>query len=261
MPSPGTPTVYPGQSRRSDPPGLSPVFNLGDGSLGFTGGLAYNPATSLFYTIASDGLGASSLYSFDLTGSLALQFDLGTGFFGGLALNSGDGYLYAAQNDFEGTSSIYRLDVTGQTSTYLFSMRQGLTGGLTYNSADGNLYGIVNDPLGNSSLMQITIGTGAYAAMSPPLGTGFLGGVAYDAATNGFFAINMDMFGASTLNSIVTGDPGSVTPGPFLGYGYAAAGLTYGPDASIPEPATCLLTAAGLGLLGWIRYRKSSAIV
>jgi hypothetical protein len=234
------------------------LFTLGDGSLGFTGGLAYNTAAAVFYTIGSDGFGESSLYSFDLTGALAFQFSLGQGFFGGLAWNSGNGNLYAARNDFEGNSSIYELDLGGQTSTYLFSMRQGLTGGLTYNTADGDLYGIVNDPLGNSTLMQIPIATGAFAATAPPLGTGFLGGVAFDAATGGYFAINMDPFGASTLNAIVTGGSGSVTPGPTLGYGYAAAGLTYGPeapDATVPEPATWLLCITGMVLAAWSRRR------
>lgn len=239
----------------------TPLFELSDGSLGFTGGLAYSSAAGRFYTIASDGLGASSLYSFDLAGTLTSEFALGDGFLGGLAWNSDDGYLYAAQNDSNGFSSIYRLDAAGQTSTYLFTMRQGLTGGLTYGTADGDLYGLVNDPLGNSTLMQITIATGAFAAAHPPLGTGFLGGVAFDPATAGFYAINIDNFGSSTLNGIVTGAAGSVTPGPVLGDGYVAAGLTYGPESpgsTVPEPSTWLLSAAGLGLVFWKRRRVRS---
>lgn len=236
----------------------NPLFTLGDGSLGFTGGLAYSSAASAFFTIASDGLGASELYSFDLTGTLTPRFALGDGFFGGLAWNPNDGFLYAAQNDVDGNSSIYRLDTAGATSTYLFSMRQGLTGGLTYSTADGFLYGVVNDPLGNSTLMQINIATGSFSGMVPPLGTGFLGGVAFDAVSGGFYAINSDMLGSSSLNAIVVGAGGSVTPGPVLGDGYVAAGLTFGPERSggstVPEPRTWTLAGAGLGLI-WLRRR------
>lgn len=230
------------------------LFNLGDGSLGFTGGLAYSSADSVFYTIASNGFGASSLYSFDLTGTLTPRFALGDGFFGGLAWSPVDGFLYAVQNDVDGFSSIYRLDPSGQTSTYLFTVRQGLTGGLTFSAADGDLYGIVNDPLGNSTLMRIVIASGSFAAAGPPLGTGFLGGVAFDAATGGFYAINMDNFGVSTLQAIVTSGLGSVTPGPELGYGYAAASLSFGPATNTPEPATWWLT--GLGLAGFVASRR-----
>ncbi len=252
----------PRQVSSFDPAGpASPLFTLSDGSLGFTGGLAYSSSAGRFYTIASDGLGASSLFSFDLTGALTTEFALGDGFFGGLAWNPSDGYLYAVQNDSNGYSSIYRLDPAGHTSTFLFTVREGLTGGLTYSSADGDLYGLVNDFMGNSTLMRITIATGAFAATSPPLGTGFLGGVAFNQATNGFYAINIDNFGSSTLNEILPGAPGSVTAGPILGDGYAAAGLTYGPDgpnSTVPEPATWLLCAAGLGLAGWKRVRPGA---
>jgi hypothetical protein len=63
------------------------LFRLGDGSLGFNGGLAYDDQADLFKVIANDAAAASALMSFDLTGSSSLTA-LG-GSFGFGYLNAG----------------------------------------------------------------------------------------------------------------------------------------------------------------------------
>lgn len=58
------------------------LFELGDGSLAFNGGLAYDDVAGEFRVIGSDFTGASSLYSFDLSGatSLAALGGIGPGY-------------------------------------------------------------------------------------------------------------------------------------------------------------------------------------
>lgn len=60
----------------------TPLFELGDGSLAFQGGLAWDDDAGLFEVIASDFLGDSSLLRFDLSGaaSLALVGAIGPGY-------------------------------------------------------------------------------------------------------------------------------------------------------------------------------------
>lgn len=65
----------------------SELFQLGDGSLAFNGGLAYDDQADLFNVIANDALASSGLMSFDLTGAASLTA-LG-GSFGFGYLNAG----------------------------------------------------------------------------------------------------------------------------------------------------------------------------
>ncbi|MFT7772950.1 hypothetical protein [Roseateles sp.] len=56
------------------------LFSLGDGSLGFNGGLAYDDVADLFYTIGNDSFGNSSLYAFTAGGAGADLAELGSPF-------------------------------------------------------------------------------------------------------------------------------------------------------------------------------------
>lgn len=53
------------------------LFDLGDGSVGFAGGLAYDADGRRFVSIGSDASGASALYAFTLTGGAGSLTDLG----------------------------------------------------------------------------------------------------------------------------------------------------------------------------------------
>jgi hypothetical protein len=52
-----------------DASSVTSLFNLGDGSLGFNGGLTFRPTDGLFYAIANDGSGNSTIQSFSLAGA------------------------------------------------------------------------------------------------------------------------------------------------------------------------------------------------
>jgi hypothetical protein len=74
-------------------PVVTTVFDLGDGSLGFIGGLAFDATDDTFMTIGGDGVDPSSLYSFSLTddGGLNVVSALDGGFYSaGLAFVSTD---------------------------------------------------------------------------------------------------------------------------------------------------------------------------
>ena len=58
-------------------PTVTTLFDLGDGSTAFNGGLTFDTASASFLTIGSDSFGNSALYSFQLTGAASL-FDLGS---------------------------------------------------------------------------------------------------------------------------------------------------------------------------------------
>lgn len=91
------------------------LFDFVDPTLGFNGGLAFHPGSSLFYAIANDSLGNSSLVSFSSGGGGAFTTigGLGQGFISGLAYNSSDGYLYGISSDWLGQSSLSRIGLTG----------------------------------------------------------------------------------------------------------------------------------------------------
>ena len=70
-------------------PTATTLFDLGDGSLAFNGGLAWDAAHGRFLVIGNDGVGPSALYSFAGSGaaSLANLGGIGNGFYNaGLAL-------------------------------------------------------------------------------------------------------------------------------------------------------------------------------
>ena len=71
----------------ADAGAATPLFALGDGSIGFNGGLAYDAAADRFFVIGSDSLANSSLYSFTLAGLVSVT-QIGSSF--------GQGFLNAS---------------------------------------------------------------------------------------------------------------------------------------------------------------------
>jgi hypothetical protein len=91
------------------------VATLGDGSLGFNGGLVIGPGGGL-YGIANDSFGASSLYGIQSNGAFSLigtAGGLGFGFFDGLAWDSDNSTFYAGVEDSLGVTSLYSISTGG----------------------------------------------------------------------------------------------------------------------------------------------------
>ncbi len=94
-------------SLTESPGSVTTVGTLGDGSLGFNGGLTAGPG-GVFYAIANDSLGASSFYRVQSNGTISLigsAGGLGSGFLGGLAYDSANSTFYAAVNDIAGNTT------------------------------------------------------------------------------------------------------------------------------------------------------------
>lgn len=69
--------------------GATWLFELGDGSASFSGGVAFSPQDALFYVISNDWSGASTLQRFTLAGTLTPISPIGGGFWNvGLAVGT-----------------------------------------------------------------------------------------------------------------------------------------------------------------------------
>jgi hypothetical protein len=227
------------------------VATLGDGSLGFNGGLVIGPGGGL-YGIANDSFGASSLYGIQSNGAFSLigtAGGLGFGFLDGLAWDSGNSTFYAGVEDSLGNTSLYSIS-TGAVATALGKNLGTGYSGLAYDSFNGLFYGIGNDSSGFSTLYNFSLGGPVSSVGS--LGFGF-GALTYDAAANVFWAISPVNNAGSQLFQIT---PGGVASSAFMTLGDGFVELA----VATPEPASSAEVSAGLlaltGLLKILR-RKS----
>jgi len=221
------------------------IATLGDGSLGFNGGLTAGPGGGL-YGIANDSFGAGSFYSIGLDGSAALigtAGELGTGFLGGLAYDTSNDTFFAAVLDGLGNTSLYRITPGGTAVSLGMNLGTGFSG-LAYDSQNGLFYGIGNDNSGNSTLYDFSLGGPVNTVGA--LGVGF-GGLTYDPTLNAFWVIQGVNNAGSQLfqispagaesNSLMT-----------LGDGFAELAVT----TTTPEPSTEFEMGAGLILAAWM---------
>lgn len=224
----------------------TPLFKLGDGSLGFNGGLAFDPAANLFYGIANDSFGNSSLVSFSLGGGGAFTNigSLGQGFFSGLAYDTTADQFFAIATDSTGQSSLNSVSSIGGV-TPVGVLGTGFNGGLTFRPSDGLLYAFSADSSGVQRQFQAINPATAAAMLLFTAGDGsatFNGGVAYDAASDRFFVIANDSMGVSTLESFTLAGSGTLTPISGIGGGYGNVALALAPEP-VPEPSTWLIIA------------------
>jgi hypothetical protein len=120
---------------------VAPVFNLGNGSLRFNGGLRIVQATTCSTRSPTMAL-ASSLVSLsaEAGGVFTPLFSLGSGFVSGLTLDSNDGFFYG--------------DLGGPTVSPLFGLGFGFMGGLTFDPNNGLFYALSADGNGVQRLHQ-----------------------------------------------------------------------------------------------------------
>jgi len=236
-------------------------FLLGDGSVGFVGGLAFRPDDGLFYSLFDDGTGSSTFASFALNGGGAVQTvaPAGTGFNGGLTYDTENGSFYAISNDMTGFSTINKITPTG-TVNALFGLGFGFVGGLTFDSSDGNFYSVAQFQ-GTWNLEQISLGGAVMPVMTLGDGSlGFNGGLVFNPGDGFFYAISNDSMGNSTLNRISVALD-SITPiAPALGQGFYFGALTLVDEpGAAPEPSAGFLAVTGFAALCLrkIRFKKN----
>lgn len=242
------------------------IANLGDDSLAFNGGLAFDTGSARLFGIANDSFGNSQLYSFTVAGGglTALGSGLGQGFYGGLARDPSTGQLYAVADDMFGAATLYAVSSAG-AATALGAIGNGYYGGLTW--ADGALYAMAGDVLGvQRGVYAIDLAT-VTASLLFSLGDGslgFNGGLAYDGAADLFYTVGNDALGNSGLYSFTAAGAGAdlAALGTSFGQGFVNAGLAMVPDSEVPPPQpvpespTLALVVLALGLACFRRPRR-----
>jgi hypothetical protein len=238
---------------------VTPQFSLGDGSLGFIGGLTFDPLNGQMYAIASDSFGNSLLESFSPGGGAVTQvMNLGNGFTSGLTFDSADGNLWAISNDFVSTghSFLNRISLSAAQVTPIVDLGLGFeggglfTGGLTYDPNNGLFYAMSADGNGVSRQFNSIALSGAsgFSTFVFSLGIGFdsyNGGLVFNPGDNRFYAISNDSSGNSTLRSFSLGG-GLIVSELGLGQGFNNVGLTLAESSAVPEPSSALLVFLGL---------------
>ena len=238
----------------SFPPGsVSTVATLGDGSLGFNGGLTVGSG-GVLYAIANDSSGAGSLYTVQSNGTTTLVGSaggLGSGFLGGLTWDSANSTLYAAVLDPLGNTTLSSITGGGVPTSTGLALGTGFSG-LAYDSANGLFFGIGNDNTGFSTLYDFSLGGPATAVGA--LGFGY-GALTYDAANDVFWAIDPVNNAGSQLIQVSSAGVASA-PSFTLGDGFVELAVTQAPFAGTPEPAGVVMLGTGLVLIGFLRRRK-----
>jgi hypothetical protein len=246
--------------------GAAPLFNLGDGSLAFNGGLTYRATDGRFYAVANDGGGNSSLESFNLAGAgtLTMNMNLGAGFLSGLTSDSSDGNLYAIADDpLSGDSSLDRISLGGASVTPVVDLGVGFeggglfTGGLTFDPGNGLFYVLSADGFGISRVFSSIALNGTVTPLFN-LGDGsvsFNGGLLFDPSSGQFYAISNDSLGNSTVDTFTLGGAGVFTPLISIGQGFNNVGLAETP--ATPEPSCLALVGLGLLAASLVTHRRS----
>jgi hypothetical protein len=223
---------------------VSTVGTLGNGSLGFNGGLTVAPGG--IYAVANDSTGASSFYNVQQNGSISLigsTGGLGFGFLGGLAFDSADSTFYAAVQDTFGNSSLYSITSAGVATALGQALGTGYSG-LAYDSGNGLFYGIGNDGTGFSTLYDFSLG--GPVNIVGGLGFGF-GALTYDTASDVFWAISpVNNTGSQLFQITAAGAESSALM--TLGDGFVELAAVAAPEpGSFSQVCLAALIVAGFG--------------
>ena len=244
------------------------LFDLGDGSLGFSGGLTYRHTDNLFYSIANDGFGNNTLVSFSVNGSgtFSPHSDfLADGFYYGLTYNPSSDVFYALYTQFLGYVTFVEINADSETVTPIFDYAPaspfGL-GGMTWGPT--GMQGLFTNSQFQFQIFDIDLAGQQLSAVGQGYAGYLVGGFYYDPVSAAYYAIQTDDQANGTL---VTLDPtlGAVNQQFAIGQGYYYTNLT-GWDTNpgngtgaVPEPGSWVLISTGAALLAvskWVRLRS-----
>lgn len=210
---------------------LTPIATL---NAGYSGGLAYDATSGLFYTIQNDNNGNSTLYTLDASGNLTNPLPLGFGFYGGLTFNPDDGLLYAMGGFPYGVqNSLYSFSPTAFAgANQLFTLGNGSVnfgGGLAWDTTSQSFYVIGSDFTAASTLFSFNLsGPASLTPAGSPFGYGFFNA------------------GLVLLEEPINGGGGS---------GGGGGGGGGGDPTPVPEPSTIPALAVGFAALIALRRK------
>lgn len=231
------------------------LFLLGDGSIGFTGGLTWLPAVQRFYTIYDNGQGGAFLASFGLSGGDSLLTEalaLSAGFWRGLTYAPDTDLLYALYSNGSGAWDLLQLDPANNRTSTLLSGIAGGFGGMTW-VAPGQLTALFTNAQGAFQLHHIDLGNNTVTPFGNTLFGNMNGGLAWDSdSAVRYFSIGSDAGGYGSLYGVVADGIGSGSQFG-LGGGYFYSNLAFVPDtpsdSAVPEPSAAILGFSGLVML------------
>jgi len=251
------------------------LFDLGDGSQGFLGGLAYRASDGLLYSIANDGLGNNTFVNFSAAGSGAFtpaaDF-LPDGFYYALTYNPLGDVFYALYTQFLGYVTFVQIDAAAETVTPIFDHYPGAAfgvGGMTWGPS--GLQGLFLNDQFQFQIFDVDLAGQQLNAVGQGFNAYLPGGFYYDPVGSAYYAIAVDN---NAEGALVTLDPttGGVAGQFGIGQGYYYSNLTStgnqltdgdgsgpGDGAAVPEPATWVLIASGAALLAagkWAGMRR-----
>ncbi|MEP7365815.1 MAG: PEP-CTERM sorting domain-containing protein [Acidobacteriota bacterium] len=250
------------------------LYDLGDGSQGFIGGLTFRPLDALLYSIHNDGYGSNTMVAFAANGGGS--FDsfahfLPDGFFYGLTYCETLDRFYALYTQGLGYVTFMEIDAAGQSATPVFDYAPawGVSlGGMTWGPS--GLEGLFINEQGQWQIHQIDLGGQQVTAVGQGFGGYLSGGFYYDPAAGTYYAIDLDFSANGTL---VTLDPGTGTASAQfgVGQGYYYGALTSiadeltgegpgdgpgGTPGEVPEPGTWAMAGIGIILLAASHSRR-----
>lgn len=224
------------------------ITDLGNGSIGFNGGMVSRPSDGLFYVIGNDNVPAGTLSTLSPAGTLntvGLADGLSAGFVGGLTLDTDNGFLYGIETDNNGNSSLIRISASsGQATIPGSSLGTNFTG-VAFDPNNHLFYAIATDFSGASTLYDFSLGAApSQVGLIGGLGLG-VGGLTFDSAGNMLYAVgNQNNFG-SRLDRIDLS--GNLTPLFSLPDGFTEVAV-FNAAPGVPEPSTGMLLLSGIGV-------------
>lgn len=135
----------------SQHPGTNPTWTTIDiqgtvvqkpiGTTKVLAGLAYNPSTRLYYTVAPANPEGPRLCSLSTEGTLQTVAAVGSNLNGGITYRGPENCFYAVANDPDGLARFHRITMSGQ-DTPLFPIAAGVVTGLTYVQGSDTFYAL-----------------------------------------------------------------------------------------------------------------------
>ncbi len=248
------------------------LYDLGDGSQGFIGGLTLRANYGMLYSIYNDGFGTNTLASFSYNGGGSFNSFAGIlpdGFFYGLTYSEPADRFYALYSQGLGYVTFMEIDDAAQTATPVFDYAPawGLSfGGMTWGPS--GLEGLFSDGQGGWRIYQIDLAGQQVNPTGQSFGGYLSGGLYYDPIADAYYGIDLDFAANGTL---VTLDPnsGAATSLYGVGQGYYYGALTaigdenpgQGPGGDpddtragqVTEPSTWAMSVIGAVLLAEAR--------
>jgi hypothetical protein len=187
-------------------------------------GLAYNPLTRLFYTIAPNDPGGPQLRSASTTGTLQAIRRVSPNLTGGLVYRTSEDCFYAISNGSDGTAVLYRVPLNGQDSPLFTIAVQCTVNGLAYVRRTDTFYALITK---NNFTSLYSINLNGAVTQLFGVGVRVFGGLCHSPAEDLFYFVANEADGFSRLWTLALN--GSVINRMGLGYDFNNAAISVSP--------------------------------